>query len=138
MATENDRLEHARHNDKALKHFDKDPNFLDWVITVAFYSALHYVKFKLFPFEETLENGVIHKHNNFDAYYRFYKYKKLNKHELLLELVTLNLSEIAIEYNQLKDMCWTARYIDYKTDRTLSNLAKQHQKAIKDFCEPKI
>jgi len=135
MAKIRKRLEHARHNDKAFRHFDKNPDFLDWVITIAFYSSLHYVKYQLFPLDEVLANNSKKRHNTFDDYCRYHKNKKLSKHELILDLVISNLPEISFEYNQLKDMCWTARYYEYQADRTMSNLAKSHQTAIKNHCE---
>ncbi len=44
-----DNLEYAQHNEKACKYLDKKPEFTDWVITTAFYSALHFVRYKIFP-----------------------------------------------------------------------------------------
>ena len=129
-------LNHARHNEKVFKTLDRDPDYLDWVITIAFYSALHYVRYKIFPLTVTKENGESHTHNSFDDYSRYHKYDSIGKHEMLLELVSTHCPAVSYEYNQLKDICWTARYVDYKFDREVSNLAKQHQKTIKEFCEP--
>lgn len=61
-------LNHALHNDKTLKYLDKSPDHLDWVITVAFYSSLYFVRYKLFPMKITKENGDTHVHEDFDNY----------------------------------------------------------------------
>ena len=132
-----DSLLHARHNEKVFKSLDRDPDNLDWVITIAFYSSLHYVRSKIFPLEVTKENGEKHTHYSFDDYSSYHRYDGIGKHEMLLELVTTHCPEISFEYNQLKDVCWTARYVDYKFDRAISNLAKKHQAAIKEYCEPR-
>ena len=102
-------LDHARHNEKVLKYLDKEPTNSDWVITVAFYSALHYVRYKIFPLTVKKANGDNHIHITFDNYCSYHRYDNLGKHEMLLGLVAEHCPEIAYEYNQLKDMCWTAR-----------------------------
>jgi hypothetical protein len=135
MAKQSRSLEHARHNEKVFKTLDRDPDSLDWVITIAFYSALHYVRYKVFPLTVKKENGDPHIHKSFDDYSSYHRYDGIGKHEMLLELVATHCPEILFEYNQLKDVCWTARYVDYKFDRDVSNLAKKHQKAIKEYCE---
>ena len=47
MPTPNEHLSQARHNERLANQLvnENPPRFLDWVLTVAFYSALHYVKY---------------------------------------------------------------------------------------------
>lgn len=130
-------LDHAIHNFDALKHLDKKPDFLDWVVTMAFYSSLFYIKYKIFPLPVKAEKGHKYVIKNFDEYYRHNKHLAPNKHELLLNLTFEHCPEIATEYNQLFDLCMNARYHEYKIDRTISNEAKEFLFKIKSYCEIK-
>lgn len=136
MAKNKQSLDHARHNDKALKHLNKTPAFLDWVVTMCFYSSLHFVRYKIFPLSDATERGDKFSHQTFDTYAKFYKYRNSGKHEMLLDLVVQECPDIAAEYNNLKDMCWSARYTNFQIDREMSDLALKHQKKIKDYCDP--
>ena len=128
-------LEHARHNDLALKYLDKKPDFLDWVITMCFYSSLHYVKYYLFPITLKATNSKsTFKIQTFEQYCTNQRYG-ISAHKVLNDLVENHASEIAFEYSNLFDLCHTARYVDYKIERDVSNHAKQLQKNIKEFCE---
>ena len=140
MAKENKSLGHARHNDNAIKYLDKSPDHLDWVITMCFYSSLHYLRSYLFPITLKGDNGGSYKVQHFDEYCRHMKSGKvfISKHERLLTLVSERCTEIAFEYNQLFDMSSTARYTDYVTDREMSNRAKSFHLAIKNYCEPQV
>ena len=138
MAKENKSLNHARHNNDAIKYLDRSPDHLDWVITMCFYSSLHYVRSKLFPIQLSTSDGKKYSVKTFDEYCRHMKSGNafISKHERLLNLVSEHYSDIAYEYNQLMDMSSTARYRDYITDRELSNLAKSFHTKIKAFCDP--
>ncbi|TDG37754.1 hypothetical protein EZJ43_01275 [Pedobacter changchengzhani] len=138
MAKENKSLNQARHNNEAIKYLDRSPDHLDWVITICFYSSLHYVRSKIFPKILKSDNGGSFKVNSIDEYCRHVKKGKVfvSKHEHLLILVSDQCSEISWEYNQLMDMSTTARYTDYVTDREMSNKAKAFHKKIKTFCDP--
>lgn len=140
MAKENKSLNHARHNNEAIKYLDRSPDHLDWVITICFYSSLHYVRSFIFPRTLQAENGGKFKVNNIDEYCRHVKRGKVfvSKHEHLLNLVSENCGDISWEYNQLMDMSSTARYSDYTTDREMSNQAKLFHSKIKMFCEPTV
>lgn len=130
-------LNHAIHNHNALKLLDKKPDFLDWVVTMAFYSSLFYIKYKIFPLPVKTDKGQRYVVKNFDEYYRHNKHLAPNKHELLINLAYEHCSEIAVDYNQLFDMCMNARYHEYKVDRKISNEAKGYLEKIKSFCGEK-
>jgi hypothetical protein len=131
--TNKSNLEYAEHNWKTCKFLDKKPEFSDWVITTAFYSALHYVRYKIFPFK-VIVSGKDVEIKDFEKCFRVYNPSNLNKHKLLSQLVEERLSEIAVDYNRLKDMSWTARYHNYKFSREISNDAKKRLQSIKAFC----
>ena len=52
-------LEHALHNEETCNYFNKKPDFLDGVITTAFYSDLHFVRDKLLPIEVEINNKKV-------------------------------------------------------------------------------
>ncbi len=43
-------IDHAKHNEAVCDHLESQTEFTDWIITTAFYTALHYLEFRLFPF----------------------------------------------------------------------------------------
>lgn len=127
------RLEHALHNERVCRYLDKKANFTDWVITTAFYSSMHFLDHKILPFELTYSGGKTTIRNIGD-YKRVKGLYNLNKHKAFCQIVEEQAPSVSIEYNELKDICWTARYVDYKYDRAISNKAKESLRKIKDYC----
>jgi hypothetical protein len=68
------RLTHALHNETVCNYLFADARFSDWVITAAFYSALHFVHHELFP---GTFDGL--RHNSFEAYCFYLSKKKRTK-----------------------------------------------------------
>lgn len=128
-----DNLKYAEHNWKTSKYLDKKPEFADWVITTAFYSVLHYVRYKLFP--TTIERrGKVIKVKDFEYNFRINNPLHLSKHSLLSNLVEEKHPEIANDYNKLKDISWSARYNNYRYPREVSNDAKNRLQKIREYC----
>jgi len=121
-------LEHGKHNEEACDYLFIDKRFYDWVVTTAFYSALHYVHTKIFPFKEGLIN-----YTNFESYYIFKnsKEKNLSKHSLTISLVVNKIPAVRTYYRRLYDMCMSARYKDYKTSYEQAKKAKEDLEKIK-------
>src|SRR5690348_4477874 len=90
-------LDHARHNERVCNFLDGPKDQPDWVVTTAFYSALHYVRHWIFPFEMEILPNKKQIFNSFDDYYQHYHslYPSTNKHETLKKLVRLRIPEIA-------------------------------------------
>ncbi|MCD4705772.1 hypothetical protein K8R61_01695 [bacterium] len=128
-----DNLEYAEHNWKTCKYLDRKPEFADWVITTAFYSALHYVRYKIFPITIERANKRI-EIKDFEIYFRTNNPFGLSKHSLLSNLVEEKHSKIANDYNKLRDISWSARYSNYKYPREISNDAKKRLQKIKEYC----
>ncbi|MBD3330273.1 hypothetical protein GF354_01950 [Candidatus Peregrinibacteria bacterium] len=126
-------LDHAEHNEKACKYLNRKPDFLDWVITTAFYSALHFINHKIFPYKVKV-NGKMIIIKDFATYCNNYKKDTTRKHHQLSALVEEKCPEIADDYNQLKDISWTARYSRYQYDRDISDLAVKRLGAVKKYC----
>ncbi len=130
-----DNLEYAKHNEKACRYLDKKQEFTDWVITTAFYAALHFVRYKIFPITRTLGGKKV-KFNDFENYYRSNNPLNVSKHLLLSDLVQELHPTIAVDYDKLKDISWTARYNNYKYSREVSNDAKSRLEKIRNYCNP--
>lgn len=136
--SKNNILDHASHNKKVCEYLSRNPDYNDWVITTAFYSALHFVDFKIFPLKFKL-NGNEYNFLIFDDYYDFYA-KKINikgisRHKARLDLVENKLIKIAPHYGKLLSLCTKARYVNYKFDGKYAVLAKETYLAeIEAFC----
>jgi hypothetical protein len=111
---------HAVHNQQVCDYLFESQLFNDWVITTAFYSALHHVQSKIFPLTE---NNITFE--NMDYYFSYSKKtnKQISKHQLTLKLVRAKLPESYSYYNWLFDACMNARYKNYKVPRQKSALA---------------
>lgn len=126
------RLQHAEHNEKLCKHLMHINSFPDWVVTTAFYSALHFIEHKLFPL------GVGDKsYSTFNQYYLSEVQNTDNeksKHEAKIDLVHNHLNAAHPHYRQLFDLCMTARYRNYKVDPLEAKMAQQRLEIIKTYC----
>lgn len=120
------KLNHAKHNEQACDYLSKS-DYRDWIVTTAFYSALHYIEFQIFPITEEKSE-----YKSFSSYYSgvllphaLEKEMDINKHEALIDLVKSKLpEEVFINYKFLYDICMNARYNSYRISRTLSNKAR--------------
>lgn len=127
-------LEHALHNEACCNFLKEDGRYQDWVITTAFYAALHFLKYKIFPFTEDEQSHV-----DFDSYCHFLKrrYKisnTIHPHEVLRDLAERRAKSISVRYENLFDLCRTARYHDYHLDERFVTEALNDLAAIKRFC----
>ena len=116
------RIRHAFHNEEVCKLIHATGKFNDWVITTAFYSAIHFVSFKLFPIREETEAGEHYELNNLDEYHRFHQ-MAISKHQALADLVYEYYPQIAADYDWLMSLCMTARYQHYQQSAEDANRA---------------
>lgn len=126
-------LDHAIHNEATCNYLSNGNNHNDWVITTAFYAALHFCRHKLFPKEIKIDgsNTIA---NNFENYCNLKNIYR-NKHKELRILIENDFPvDIASAYNQLMDNCFTARYSRYKYSNKISRLSQKRLKAIKNYC----
>lgn len=133
-------IDHANHNYKLCQLLnERHPNFGDWVITTGHYAAIHFVTHKLFPGMYKV-GGMDKNFGNFDDYYIAHKghnrtFPHLSPHTVRAKLVNEHLIEIRHEYKELKDLCWTARYKNYKPKIDSIRIAIEAINAIKSFCD---
>ncbi len=131
-------LNHAKHNKDVCEFLhESNPEFGDWVITTAYYSAIYYVSHHLFPNQYEI-NGKVRRYDNFEEYYReFKRYSngvELNPHKIRLQLVEEYIPEIYVEYKTLKDECWTSRYVNYVFNTLEVETCKDCLREIEEIC----
>ncbi len=120
--------EHAIHNEAACDFLLANGNFSDWVVTTAFYSALHYVQHEIFPLTEQGVNFP-----DLDSYYHHLKQNGIqkSKHRVTINLVNTHLKNEAPKYRWLYDSCMNARYTNYEISNTLATQARNYLNEIK-------
>lgn len=120
---------HAQHNEKVCEILSKLDGCNDWVVTTAFYSALHYVQHEIFP-----HNDGYREYPNFESYYNGHRFigKKPNRHLVTVDLVRDNLPECGKSYKFLYQTCMTARYHNYKIPESISNSSLKHLETVKE------
>lgn len=121
---------HGLHNNEACNLFIKsgDGRFNDWIVTTAFYSALHFVHHHMFPL--SIFKRV---YKNFDIYYNNeYPNSELPKHTVTKDLVNEYLQSISSKYNWLFKECYNARYRNYMIHDSIAKTAEEYLQEIKD------
>lgn len=107
------RIRHACHNEEVCKLINANGKFPDWVITTAFYSAIHFVSFRIFPIIVENEGGHQDQLTTLDEYHRYHGFK-FSKHQALSDLVYMRYPNISPDFDWLMDLCMTARYQNYQ------------------------
>ncbi len=127
-------LLHAEHNEKACHYLNHSDEFRDWVISTAFYSALHYVRSMILPYK-VVDNGKTKTIPDFESLYSFLKKGTQTKHRFLIHLIEHEHSDISDDYSNLFDLAYKARYLNYIFDKSISDLAIKRLKNIKEYCK---
>lgn len=132
------RLKHAYNNLEACKYLNQSGNFRDWVITTAYYSALHFVSYLIFPYKQEHEDGRTYELQTLDEYYSFNNLSN-GKHNELANIVADDYPSISADFDWLKDLCMTARYKNYYQSKADSERAiKLLDIIIKELNIPKL
>jgi hypothetical protein len=131
-----DKLTHAKHNESACHYLNKRQDLTDWVIVTAFYSAVHFVEHKIFPYK--LDETTFH---TLDQYIIWAKmtFPRKDKHTFRAELVSSVCPAISAEFNWLLSNTHTVRYYNYEfhQPRVASKIALENLQKIKSFCTAK-
>jgi len=142
-AMKNKSANHGAHNETVCQYLDGAKDKHDWVVTTAFYSALHYARHAIFPYQMEVLPKKFQVFNTFDLYYAHIKMvtPNLNKHEAMKRLVRAQIpnykvdkSSIGDRYDHLVAMSQNARYEDYDLDALYSKSAKENLTEIKIAC----
>jgi hypothetical protein len=138
-STPNLRRDHALHNEEVSDFLATRPEFADWVVTTAFYSALHWIKYSIFPLSVTLDDGTIQVFPDLGAYQRLAFGKQMpseSPHKTLLRLAkTCCPTSVSAEYKRLYSICMTARYEDYRLAPPIIAVAREGLKVIRRHCD---
>lgn len=134
--------EHAEHIESASVYLDSSNQYPDWVITTCFYSSLHYLRHKVFPFSIVLGKKIPnYKVECFEDFHTFQTRngKKLGRHErfrcLVEEKCPIN---VASGYGRLLELSYGARYSDYNYDEIFVREAQKCLAEIKTHCVPSV
>ena len=119
--------EHAIHNEEVCDFLLSSDKYYDWVVTTAFYSALHYIRYEIFPYEEAGRTFY-----TIDQYYEFRKGdRRISKHKVLLDLTKLQAYSCYSYFKILHDTCFTARYVNYKVSREIAVQSRTYLEKLK-------
>jgi len=127
-------LNHAKHNEQVCNYLNKKPEFSDWIITTAFYAALHYVRHKIIPYVKTDLSGNRRTFSDFESLFENFRKEQEGRHGFQKRFVEENLHIIRFEYQRLHELCQNARYYNYQYNRDDSEKARSYLKKIKDYC----
>lgn len=128
--------QHAQHNENVCNDLHScGKGYNDWVVTTAFYSALHYVRHKIFPLDITVGTKKV-KVASLDQYYVIKKNQgfKGSKHSLLKTLAHQHIGKAGSNYNKLLDWSQNARYTNYKVSGDRAKSALYNLKVVKSAC----
>lgn len=118
---------HGERNQKLSDELLVQDIYLDWVITTAFYSAIHYVEDKILP----CKIFDVDCKNIFDVKK---VYKMNGRHEARERLVCTQLTEVSAQYKWLDDNSRNSRYNTYKITKAQAEKAKQYLHEIYNAC----
>lgn len=125
------RKQHAIHNEDACDFLLSSNKFNDWVVTTAFYSALHFVQYELFPLTY---NGK--SYADLNVFYEKVlkrKNKRLTKHIATIQLVNSKLPKCSPYYRWLHDACMTARYTNYIVSPRKAKYAREYLRILRSY-----
>lgn len=128
---------HALHNEKVCDYLAKELDYSDWVITTAFYSSLHFISYKVFPFTHQLAKKQNVRINSFEQYHSMLNLSKsrMGRHERFVKLVEHKCPKyIANKYSRLLELSFTARYADYSYDADVVKEVLNSLISIKEYC----
>jgi len=120
---------HADRNEKLCDLLLEKGGFDDWVVTAAFYAAIHLVDHQIFP----LTVGVEPIFANFNQYCNR-KITGMAPHKVRRHLVTVHLSACADAFDWLYDACQNSRYNNYQVPTGFAAQAKKKLTEIKKVC----
>lgn len=114
----------AERNEKLSRKLLKEGEYYDWVVTTAFYSAIHFVEDTLLPCElngstctniRDVKNALNQK----------------GRHAARERLVANKIASDSFRYKWLDDQSRNSRYITYKINKAFAEKALEHLSKIK-------
>lgn len=122
------KLIHAERNKSLAEDLKNEKKYYDWVITISFYSSIHFLKNLLLP----ITIGAL-KCKNIQQVKNAYNLK--GRHIARLKLIQMNTPmEIAVGYKWLDDRSRFSRYTTYKITPAEADKAIQYLSKIEKHC----
>ncbi len=121
--------DHAEHNKSLCDELLAQGKYNDWVVTTAFYSSIHFVDHKIFQPSVTINGTVV-----FDIVQAHRIARQPSKHKTREYLVAQFLSSQIANYRFLADVCWNARYFNYRISASKAKVARQRLEQIIAAC----
>jgi hypothetical protein len=115
-------LEHAKRNHDLAKKLHEEGEYFDWVVTTAFYSAIHYVEHYMFPakWNNISVNNIEELKDACNTTSESY----VGRHQARAKLVRRDLPFLkATYYAWLDDQSRNARYKTYKVKKDFAQKA---------------
>jgi hypothetical protein len=128
-------LEIALHNEQTSKYLynDAKKQFNDWVITTAFYSAMHFLYYYSLPVKSLTNSKK--PLLTFDNLFSEYRIGNESKHQFTKRWINRNCDHfISAYYNALYDDCKNARYKGYNYEMNEAKIALKRLREIKKYC----
>ena len=127
---------HSEHNYEICEFLLSDGKFYDWVVTTAFYSALHLVQEDIFPFSDN-ESFT---YSSFEQYFskQLKDGIKISKHQSTIKLVEQRIKGAGNLYRSLHDMCRTCRYRNYHVSQKKAKVAKSYLDKIRELVKSNV
>ena len=117
---------HSAHNEQLCDLLWANGNFNDWVVTTAFYSAIHLVDHQIFPLTISVEPVFA----NFKQYLNR-KSPLEPPHRVRRDLVEKYLPSCIEPFDWLLNACHGARYNSYEVSKPIAEQARKKLDAIK-------
>lgn len=128
-------LKHASHNEEVCNYLTLKQEYSDWIITTAFYTALHFVSYEIFPFtlkgKEQDAKGIII--GSVFQYQHLLGLWRKSRHKITGDLCEKLCPEIASDYARLYDMSANARYTNYRQPIEVANKSRAILLMIKKY-----
>lgn len=122
------RKNHGERNKNLSKELFDKAQYLDWAITTAFYSAIHFVEDKILPCQVQGQHCT-----NIDDVKKAYSMR--GRHAARERLVSDHLElKVAVRYKWLDDKSRYARYTTYKITKSEAEKAQLYLKSIHEAC----
>lgn len=122
--------EHAERNEQLNDKLIAENIYKDWIVTTAFYSAIHFVEHKIFSTSKIWHGQNVK--NLEEAHSAIPSIHRRSRHETRGALVKTYLSQVSVQYDFLRKQSQIARYIDYKVSNSLAIQAKGCLNKIKE------
>lgn len=138
--TKIEKKEKANHNFELAKFLiESEKTCSDWIVTILFYSTIHYIDFLMFPLKINFDGQKPINCRTFDQAYNYYrrnsdKFQGQDRHTFRLELFKMTYGDsICYFFQVLKNDCYNDRYQKYSVNKDYEDCYNS-AKSLKEYC----